>query len=92
VRHLTADRDHDAGRLVTQHEREGGRQRAVDHRQIGMADPGRAHLHADTLRPETGQIDLLHRERFPDATRNQCPDRHRVSSSFPGVGNLTLEV
>src|SRR3546814_3694222 len=44
IAYVGTDRKHFAGRFMAEHHRHHARARAIDHRQIGMAEPGCTHF------------------------------------------------
>ena len=61
--HAGADVADDPGRLVAHHHRHRARARAVDDRQVGVAQPRTGHLHEHLIFAGAVEIHLLDRER-----------------------------
>ena len=58
VRHALAERLDDARRLVAERHRDGARPRAVDDREIGMAEPGRPDAHQNLAAAGRGEVEF----------------------------------
>src|SRR5690606_399878 len=58
VAHPGPDLDHRAGALVAESHRDGTRPRAVDHREVGMAEPGTGDPHHHLAGLRSLQLDL----------------------------------
>src|SRR6185437_6971916 len=83
VEHARADLLDDAGRLVTERHRDRARARAVDHRQVGVADARRHDPHEQLARAGRFQLELLDAQRHRLDVRRGCAERAEDSCLDP---------
>ena len=99
VGHAIADRLDDSRRFMAERHRNGARARAVDHRQVRMAEARGRHLYEDLAAAGRGQVEfgnlerlrLRVRRREAGLAKNGGLDAHGIRVSGSGLGRRNAD-